>query len=504
MGDEYIYERMNLRNKLILRRRKDQVRLIPQIQNNNQDDYLAILSNIGVISHHNTPPHAGNRRVFRAYRYFHDRFKKLVEQNDNEIKTVVNFLDKVNQACLVKIEVASHAEAYTLFESLNNRGIPLTAIDLIKNKLLAQVESQEPSEVEFYFNEWNRILGYLGDKYTAQERFFRQYYNSFKDDLKVICKVPIATRSNLIHIYEELINHDVKIFLEKIIEAASLYSLLLLRNQDDTLKELEKDLDEPLRNLMRIQGATSYLLMLYLLVQKKELGLSNAHLALIVSLLVRFFVRRNLTDIPPTRDLPRLFIAIIDKRTNNSGHSLVEAIRGHLVKASASDDDFRRKLEGPIYEENYGVTRFILTTLAEQGMTKETKVDLWSLDEKHRKRFFWTIEHIFPQGENIPTEWVQMMAEGDDEKAQEIQLSHVHKLGNLTISGFNSSLSNKSFQEKRDRTDNKGRKVGYKNNLSLNEDLAIAESWSKQQIDIRTKKLADQTIELFRLDRDNV
>ena len=45
---------------------------------------------------------------------------------------------------LVKIEVASHADAYTLFESLNNRGMPLTAIDLIKNKLLARLEFIEP------------------------------------------------------------------------------------------------------------------------------------------------------------------------------------------------------------------------------------------------------------------------------------------------------------------------------------------------------------------------
>ena len=63
----------------------------------------------------------------------------------------MEFLDKVSHACLVKIEVASHADAYTLFESLNNRGMPLTAIDLIKNKLLARLESIEPGKVDHYF-----------------------------------------------------------------------------------------------------------------------------------------------------------------------------------------------------------------------------------------------------------------------------------------------------------------------------------------------------------------
>jgi hypothetical protein len=93
-----------------------------------------------------------------------------------------------------------------------------------------------------------------------------------------------------------------------------------------------------------------------------------------------------------------------------------------------------------------------------------------------------------------------MMAAGDLKKAQEHQETHVHKLGNLTISGFNSALGNKSFEEKRDRKDRQGRAVGYKNGLKLNEDLADAESWSIAQIDVRTAKLVLAAMELFRMD----
>ena len=64
-----------------------------------------------------------------------------------------------------------------------------------------------------------------------------------------------------------------------------------------------------------------------------------------------------------------------------------------------------------------------------------------------------------------------MIAAGDAKKAKSVQETHVHKLGNLTISGFNSALGNKSFVDKRDRTDNKGREVGYKNGLKLNTEL---------------------------------
>lgn len=492
LDDEQRVELINLKRKLVLKKGDDQIRLIPQIQNNNNPDYRAVLAEIGVISECDVPAYAGNRKIFRAYRYFQDRIDEMANGRSNRLGTIMEFLDKVSHACLVKIEVASHADAYTLFESLNNRGMPLTAIDLIKNKLLARLESIEPGKVDHYFGHWNRLLGYLGDDYAIQERFFRQYYNAFKDQLKAVHQVPVATRSNLIQIYEKLINHDAKDCLQKISAAGRLYSLILSRNQDDALNGLEK----PIKDLERIQGAPSYLLMLYLLVRKDELELTNAHQSSIVELLVRFFVRRNLTDTPPTRDLTRLFMTVIDKISGLRADAIPQSIEQQLVAVSATDEAFQHKLDGPIYEENSGVTRFILCALAEQAMTKESWVDLWRFENK---QFVWTIEHIFPQGENIPQSWITMIADGDEIKAKEIQQTHVHKLGNLTISGFNSALGNKSFEDKRDRVDRQGRAVGYKNGLKLNEDLAASAGWSVVQIDSRTDKLVQQVTQLFKL-----
>ena len=496
LDEEQRFELINLKRKLILKRDDKQIRLIPQIQNNNENDYRAILSKTGIISDFDMPAYAGNRKIFRAFRYFEKRIKEMADSPDNRIGTILEFLDKVSQACMVKIEVTSHADAYTLFESLNNRGMPLTAIDLIKNKLLARLESIEQKNVDNYFNQWNRLLGYLEDDYAVQERFFRQYYNAFKDELKAVHQVPMATRSNLIEIYEKLINHDAKGFLQKISAAGRLYSFILSNNQDDSLNGLEK----PLKDLERIQGAPSYLLILHLLTHKDKLQLDNNHLSSTVRLLVCFFVRRNLTDTPPTRDLTRLFMTLIEKIEGLSGAAIPQAIEKQLIDISASDDAFQQKLEGPIYEENSNVTRFILCTLAEQAMTKETWVDLWHLEGK---RFMWTIEHIFPQGENIPQHWVKMIANGDKQKAKELQQNYVHKLGNLTISGFNRTLGNKSFEEKRDRTDREGRAVGYKNGLKLNKDLATVQNWSVEQINHRTKKLAQQVVKLFKIQECN-
>jgi hypothetical protein len=490
----------NLKRKLVLKRGEDQLRVIPQIQNNNHSDYCAVLSDVGVISKCDAPAYAGNRKIFRAFRYFQSRIEEMLDGESDRVASIMALLDKASKACLVKIEVESHADAYTLFESLNNRGMPLTAIDLIKNKLLARLETTEPGKVDHYFKVWSKLLSYLGDDYSIQERFFRHYYNAFKDPLNVPFRKdgdkrkdplgPVATRSNLIQIYEKLINQDAKHHLQGIRAAGQLYALMLARNADEAWAPLEK----PLKDLDRIQGAPSYLLMLYLLVEREALDIDAAQLSEIASLLVRFFVRRNLTDTPPTRDLTRLFMAMIDKLASLSGDAVLSTVRAELLAVSASDATFRSKLNGPIYEENAGVTRFVLCALAEQSMTKETWVDLWKYEDKI---FVWTIEHIFPQGDNIPASWVTMIANNDANRAKEIQQTHVHKLGNLTISGFNSALGNKSFKDKRDRTDTEGRAVGYKNGLKLNTELAIAEAWSMEQIDARTSALVDQVVSLF-------
>lgn len=126
-------------------------------------------------------------------------------------------------------------------------------------------------------------------------------------------------------------------------------------------------------------------------------------------------------------------------------------------------------------------------------MTKENWVDLW----ERKTQYIWSIEHVFPQGENIPDEWVQMIANGDQEEAKKLQEHHVHRLGNLTLSGYNAKLSHFPFEYKKERVDKNGNPIGYKNGLKLNEDIVNAEKWTIDKIEMRTQKLIDQVLKLF-------
>src|SRR5699024_4500231 len=129
---------------------------------------------------------------------------------------------------------------------------------------------------------------------------------------------------------------------------------------------------------------------------------------------------------------------------HGTSDSVIETLRQRLKSISSSDELFLEKLNGSVYEDSYDMTRFILSSLAESTMTDETRVNLW---ESKEKRSLWSVEHIFPQGAKIPPSWVEAMG-GDVETARAVQSELVHSLGNLSITRFNSTLSNKAFAEK--------------------------------------------------------
>lgn len=498
-----------LRNRLILKSDKSMTRVIPQVQNHNLEDYRWILKeHIGLDAIMQKPKFLGLRKMSKAFNYFYDRLGEDVGGRDG-IECVRYLLDICRLVCsavVVQITVDSHADAYTLFASLNNRGVPLSAVDLIKNMLLGKVAGVDDGQLDYYFERWQEVLHNLGDDYKTQERFFRQNYDAFRREVNKPfigesgSQLPlgsVATRSNLLKIYEKRMEADggaLKV-LDELNENSALYSKIIGLDQES----LDSELSHQLLELSRAQGVASYLMLLFLFKKKDQLELKDETLALLVRLLVCFFVRRNLTDTPPTRDLERLFISICESLESEGlkGIAAAEYIKKRLVDVSASDTSFKERLEGPIYDVNPDMTRYILTVIASPSVTKEMK-PLW---ERYASgNYVWTIEHIFPQGKNIPDEWVKMVADGDMSKAIEVQEKQVHTLGNLTITGYNSKLSNMPFVTKRDRRDVYGANVGYRNGLNLNDELVNTDTWTSEQIQERTDKLAGLTLKAFDFD----
>jgi Protein of unknown function DUF262 len=366
LDDDTRTDVVNLGRQLV-RKDSNEPRVTLQIQGHNREDYCTVLAGAGLKLTPSWRPYFKMRRIAKCFNYFCSSIGKLAESEGiGPIKAALRVREAVEQAILVKIEVVSHADAFVLFESLNNRGMPLTPVDLIKNHLLAESERKGVMNVDDAFQMWNEMLTNLGDNYPTQERFLRHYYNAFKPELPEVANAPVATRTNLIRIYEALLSADIKVRTEALVSASGIYGRVTCAIETDS----PTTLDYSLRQLMRAQGAPSYVLLMWLLTKASNLNLSEDHLVQVTDRLTSFFVRRNLTGYPQTYALPKLFMTIIEKASGHIGTAVVQSVAQELRDASSSDDEFVKRLEGPIYEENADVARFILTTLSEDAMTK--------------------------------------------------------------------------------------------------------------------------------------
>jgi len=501
--DEETVERVNLKNRL-WNKKHNCLTLTPSVSGSNLSDYKYTFSSIiGIGDEIEKTKSYGNRRISKCYRYFYDRLNEKNKQDEFLFTTqnIQNLLRILNNSILVAIEVKSHSDAFTLFETLNNRGVPLSAIDLIKNNLLAELDKQrfeksndqKERELDNDFSRWQRLLKNLSDEYKNQERFVRQYYNAFKVNKSTFVeKQQKATRSSVINIYDELIKRNPTAFFEDLYEASSIYKENLLYSE---MEDLDSDIKSSLKDLDNVNGVDGYMLLMYV---SKQYKITNNEKKELIKFLCNYFIRRSVTDFPPTRDLTNLFMDMIEKLSENNSYSF-ELIENFLTHDERCSDNkkFEEKLRGKIYEENVNATRYLLAKIEESTFTKETERDFWKKDDKNK--FIWTIEHVFPQGKNIKEHWIQMIANGDKENAKTIQETHVHKIGNLTLTGFNSNLSDKSLEEKQNRKDKKGEFIGFKNGLKLNEELADSSKWTQENIDSRTDLLVNKCLLIFEI-----
>lgn len=100
----------------------------------------------------------------------------------------------------------------------------------------------------------------------------------------------------------------------------------------------------------------------------------------------------------------------------------------------------------------------------------------------------YTIEHIMPQNENLSAAWQKALGA----QWQQIQKRFLHTIGNLTLTGYNSELSDRSFEEKRTM------QGGFADSpIRLNKMLAELDTWNESTIQKRAEELAELAITIW-------
>jgi len=490
--EEFIELKNDIKKRLTINKNNEKIpRLVLSEQNKNRVDYNYLINEILGLEHNNSKPtNFGNRKLSYAYNFFYDFCKREI----NTLEDAKDFYKKLKNLTFVELEEDNFSNAFKLFEVLNNRGFPLSAMDIVRNSLFKELHIRG-EDLEKYNIRFNKIMDNLLDA-VFQTRFLRQFYMAFKNDEKIkVEKVSKATASKIIKIYEELSKRDPLFLFREFEEKSQIYNEFINFNGGTNFSKFYE-------NLMNLGIAPAYTLLLYCRSKSifNELNYKN-----LLLLLRNFFIRRNILDIPPTRELDDLFMKIVedvDKSKNSlDEQGILNLIREKLFSRSELTDDdlFKQKLAGDIYQINSDMARYLLCLVEEHLRSKDSRINLWEKNKSNK--YIFTIEHILPQeGLGKNNEWIKEIGAKDEEEAREIRDKFCHKLGNLTLTTSNSNLSDLSFEKKKNRTDRKGKPVGYNNGFKINEYIMQQERWGIKQIKERTEFLINKILDIMKLE----
>ncbi|MEG4491493.1 HNH endonuclease family protein [Microcoleus sp. D3_18_C4] len=281
-------------------------------------------------------------------------------------------------------------------------------------------------------------------------------------------------------VYKEIKNvfdrekNDSEVKLKELVQFANYYQCLKFDNN-----EREESLQRWFERLLRLDFTTCHIFLLnvYHRYEQKELSLENFEK--ILRYLESYFVRRWFAKVP-TRSLGNVFNNLYREVKAANPDDLVEGLRKVLgryekTKIWPSDEEFRKGiLNTPVYAPRGSNDRVKLIL--------ESLTDSLSKEQVNKQNL--TIEHIMPQ--NLKnSQWPSMLGAN----SAEVHKQFLHTLGNLTLTGYNTEIGNKPFDEKKS--------IYLESNVSLNKYFQEITIWNAQAIKERAQKLADIAIQVW-------
>lgn len=407
-----------------------------------------------------TLPEGVSERVKENFLFLRD----LVAQAD--VQTIYNGIKK-----LVVVDVSltrGQDDPQMIFESLNSTGVDLTQADLIRNFVLMRLD--ESSQTQLYEEHWQPIEQAFGRRYRTE-------FDKFVKDFLTLQLRP-GTPLKAAEIYHEFRSYfsrtvgkrDVDGILSDLRRFGTYYTAFSLgQEKQPALKEAFSRL----RSLVEV--ASPVVLTLYDFYDRAK-TLSADEFVEAVELLESFVFRRSVCDMQ-TRSLGQIFASLAYRITESQPLlSLKVALyRQGKKRRFPSDTEFREALETrDVYDMR---TCFYLLDRLE-NFSKE-RIDTSN----------FSIEHVMPQNEDLRPEWRTML--GRDWKA--VQETWLHRLGNLTLTGYNSTYSDRPFPEKKTIAG------GFDESpLRLNKFIREQSAWNCTTIEQRGKLLAEKAVTVWR------
>lgn len=401
-------------------------------------------------------------KLLTAYNYF----KSQIAKNEINPQSLFEATGKL-QIVIITLE-REHDDPQAIFESLNSTGKELSQSDLIRNYVLMGMDNN--AQQNLYNNIWRSFEELFGheNQDNNMDSFFRDYltmqmhripkignvYDEFKA-WKVNCKFSS--------------NEDL---CKDLYECAKIYTdIIFARNSDAKLQSLFKEIQA-----LNMGVANPFLMTVISDYKSGNYNLSYDDLIEIIRLCISYVFRRSICDLP-TNSLNKTFATFDNEVRKDDYLNSVKAffIKRDDYKEFPSDKKFG---EAFVTKEIYKVRNrnYLLDRL--ENYDNKSPVIIENL----------TIEHVMPQNENLSSEWKEEL--GPD--WQRVHDTYLHTIGNLTLTGYNSEMSDKSFMEKMNMPG------GFRETaVRLNKYIVTQSHWTESQIQERAQLLLKKALEIW-------
>ncbi len=405
----------------------------------------------------------------------------------DEIRKMSISIDELNKAIerleIIDIFVEDDENPQLIFESLNSTGLDLSEADKIRNFILMRLDNKKQEDFyERYWNQIEKLTCLNGEKEYKVSEFIRHYLTLITKRIPNINDVYFIFKNYVIKQIQEGMASDCENILQDMLKYAKIYNKII--NSSFVSNRICKIL----KRLNHIDMTVIYPFFLAFFEMFDEDKITEDEAIKVLNCIESFIFRRMICPGYATNALNKIFSTLhYDVEKNlDTGYSYSSILIYILENKTGSagfptNSEFTKALkEQNIYRMQKKNKEYLFDCFE-----NEDSVEYVNVIELMNKGDL-SIEHIMPQ--TLTQQWRVSLGEN----YQEIYDSKLHTLGNLTLTGYNSNYSNKSFQEKRDC------EKGFKESgLRLNKDLCSLERWGLQEIDKRCEVFVGKALRIW-------
>ena len=402
-----------------------------------------------------------DRNIVKNYKFF----KEIISNYSNEeIEYLLAGLDKI-----IYVDIALEKDKddpQKIFESLNSTGLDLSQGDLIRNYILMDLEREKQNLV--YKNLWlpieNNCKISLGNE-------IKNYVSDFIRDYLTLKNGKIPSKPKVFEEFKEFYDKNNDEQLEDIKNFSEEYSHIIKPNT-----EKDKDIRKELENLKVLDQTVINTFLIGILKDYRENKIVKNEILEILKLLQSYIWRRFITE-KPSNALNKIFKGMYLRISKDQKYykSLEESL---LNQDFPTDDELKEALKTKNVYKDKEKLRYVFKELENYNHNE-------LIDFENEKI---TIEHIFPQKPN--KSWKEKYSDYELEEMKTFK----DTISNLTLTGSNANLGNKSFLEKRNDDIH-----GYKNSkLYLNKYLSKLNEWNLSAMEGRFEELFKNIVKIWK------